>query len=96
MFSGPGADDSYIDTRSDYQKNEVAVDYNAGFQGELQLSATELASMSKALRCESGTHQDNPWSAGAVAFLAASTDTMQDCQARGEVTRPIRAATNNS
>lgn len=27
--------DSYVDVRSDYQKNEVAVDYNAGFTGVL-------------------------------------------------------------
>jgi len=31
--AGPGSDDSYADVRSDYQKNEVAVDYNAGFTG---------------------------------------------------------------
>ena len=31
---GPGQDDSYADLRSDYQKNEVAVDYNAGFTGQ--------------------------------------------------------------
>lgn len=33
---GPGADDSYTDTRTDYQKNEVAVDYNAAFTGMSQ------------------------------------------------------------
>jgi len=30
---GPGQDDSYNDTRSDYAHNEPAVDYNAGFSG---------------------------------------------------------------
>ncbi|DBA75362.1 TPA: hypothetical protein ACH3X1_010629 [Trebouxia sp. C0004] len=35
MVGGPGVDDSYIDVRSDYVKNEVAVDYNAGFTGVL-------------------------------------------------------------
>lgn len=34
-FAGPGSDDSYVDVRSDYTKNEVAVDYNAGFTGVL-------------------------------------------------------------
>lgn len=34
VAAGPGQDDSYADLRSDYQKNEVALDYNAGFQGE--------------------------------------------------------------
>ena len=32
---GPGNDDSYVDVRSDYIKNEVAVDYNAGLTGVL-------------------------------------------------------------
>ena len=32
LAGGPGADDSYIDDRSNYQMNEVALDYNAGFQ----------------------------------------------------------------
>ena len=33
--SGPGNDDSYVDVRTDYTKNEVAVDYNAGLTGVL-------------------------------------------------------------
>ena len=33
--AGPAADDSYADSRADYTKNEVAVDYNAGFTGAL-------------------------------------------------------------
>lgn len=33
--AGPGSDDSYVDVRTDYTKNEVAVDYNAGFTGVL-------------------------------------------------------------
>ena len=32
LAGGPGADDSYLDDRSNYQMNEVALDYNAGFQ----------------------------------------------------------------
>ena len=31
LAGGPGKDDSYKDTRSNYQMNEVALDYNAGF-----------------------------------------------------------------
>ena len=31
LAGGPGADDSYKDTRDNYQMNEVALDYNAGF-----------------------------------------------------------------
>ena len=31
LAGGPGADDSYKDSRSNYQMNEVALDYNAGF-----------------------------------------------------------------
>ena len=32
LVGGPGSDDSYEDDRGDYIKNEVACDYNAGFQ----------------------------------------------------------------
>ncbi len=35
LVGGPGADDSYADVRTDYVKNEVAMDYNAGFTGAL-------------------------------------------------------------
>ena len=31
LAGGPGKDDDYIDDRSNYQMNEVALDYNAGF-----------------------------------------------------------------
>lgn len=31
LAGGPGKDDSFIDDRSNYQMNEVALDYNAGF-----------------------------------------------------------------
>ncbi|XP_046333781.2 endoglucanase E-4-like [Haliotis rufescens] len=32
MVGGPGKSDGYVDDRGDYVKNEVACDYNAGFQ----------------------------------------------------------------
>jgi len=32
LVGGPDADDSYQDIRSDYVRNEVALDYNAAFQ----------------------------------------------------------------
>ncbi len=32
LVGGPGQDGSYVDNRGDYIKNEVACDYNAGFQ----------------------------------------------------------------
>ena len=32
MVGGPGANDDYKDNRQDYVHNEVACDYNAGFQ----------------------------------------------------------------
>jgi endoglucanase len=35
LVGGPGNDDSYADNRSDFTKNEVADDYNAGFTGAL-------------------------------------------------------------
>ncbi len=41
LVGGPGADDSYADSRSDYTKNEVATDYNAGFTSALARLAGE-------------------------------------------------------
>ncbi|ODM95820.1 Endoglucanase E-4 [Orchesella cincta] len=35
LVGGPGLQDDYVDDRDDYVKNEVAIDYNAGFQGAL-------------------------------------------------------------
>eukprot|EP01135_Chromosphaera_perkinsii_P002771 Nk52_evm139s226 gene=Nk52_evmTU139s226 len=35
LVGGPGTSDEFIDDRKDYIKNEVATDYNAGFQGAL-------------------------------------------------------------
>ncbi|XP_045615169.2 endoglucanase E-4 [Procambarus clarkii] len=35
LVGGPSQDDSYSDDRADYQHNEVAIDYNAGFTGAL-------------------------------------------------------------
>ena len=32
LVGGPGQNDDYVDKRTDYVHNEVAVDYNAGFQ----------------------------------------------------------------
>jgi len=33
LVGGPDAKDNYQDSRNDYIANEVAIDYNAGFQG---------------------------------------------------------------
>ena len=35
LVGGPGSGDSYVDDRTDYVANEVAVDYNAGFTSAL-------------------------------------------------------------
>merc|ERR1711935_1013979 len=35
LVGGPGSNDQYSDTRTDYIANEVATDYNAGWQGAL-------------------------------------------------------------
>jgi endoglucanase len=40
LVGGPDAMDRYTDDRRDYVKNEVAVDYNAGFTGALAALAT--------------------------------------------------------
>lgn len=44
--AGPGKDDSYADKRDDYQKNEVAVDYNSGFTGaHRQVNSPDLLAL---------------------------------------------------
>ena len=35
LVGGPDENDNYVDDRSDYVSNEVACDYNAGFQSAL-------------------------------------------------------------
>jgi endoglucanase len=35
LVGGPGSNDDYVDDRGDFRRNEVATDYNAGFQGAL-------------------------------------------------------------
>jgi len=35
LVGGPGVNDEYTDDRGDFIHNEVATDYNAGFQGAL-------------------------------------------------------------
>jgi len=35
LVGGPDVNDEYADVRSDTQKNEVSIDYNAGFQSSL-------------------------------------------------------------
>jgi endoglucanase len=49
LVGGPGTDDSYVDNRGDFTKNEVATDYNAGFTSALarlfqEFGGTPLAS----------------------------------------------------
>ncbi len=46
---GPGKDDSYSDVRSDYEKNEVAVDYNSGFTGEVGHTSKFASTLSSAV-----------------------------------------------
>ncbi|KAL6632161.1 cellulase Cel9A precursor [Neocallimastix californiae] len=41
LAGGPGKDDSYSDTRKNYEMNEVALDYNAAFQMNLALLVKE-------------------------------------------------------
>jgi hypothetical protein len=35
LVGGPSSDDGYIDSRPDYVRNEVALDYNAGGYGDV-------------------------------------------------------------
>jgi len=41
LAGGPGKDDSYTDTRKNYEMNEVALDYNAAFQMNLAFLVKE-------------------------------------------------------
>ncbi|KYR02578.1 putative glycoside hydrolase [Tieghemostelium lacteum] len=40
MVGGPAQDDTYVDDRTDYVKNEVALDYQAGFIGTISYLAS--------------------------------------------------------
>jgi hypothetical protein len=51
LVGGPGRDDSYVDNRRDYMKNEVAVDYNAGFTSALAVNAWGAAGRSAIQIC---------------------------------------------
>jgi hypothetical protein len=35
LVGGPDINDNWVDDRGDYVKNEVALDYNAGFQASV-------------------------------------------------------------
>ncbi|KXZ51466.1 hypothetical protein GPECTOR_12g429 [Gonium pectorale] len=50
LVGGPGQDDSYADSRGDYVKNEVAVDYNAGYTGALAACTNALITAQGACR----------------------------------------------
>ena len=56
--AGPGVDDSYVDVRSDYVKNEVAVDYNAGYTGVL---AALSGSSNTWAACVAGDYTLSTW-----------------------------------
>ncbi|XP_046572617.1 endoglucanase E-4-like isoform X1 [Haliotis rubra] len=55
MVGGPDASDTYADKRDDYVKNEVACDYNAGFQSSLaalvSLDASKKLPPAPAAKC---------------------------------------------
>ncbi len=48
LVGGPGVKDDYVDKRSDFMKNEVACDYNAGYTGAL---AAMISSGSSSKQC---------------------------------------------
>ena len=43
LVGGPDINDNYADNRDDFQSNEVATDYNAGFQSALAALAAKYA-----------------------------------------------------
>jgi len=43
LVGGPNNQDQYLDDRNDYQSNEVATDYNAGFQSSLAALTAKYA-----------------------------------------------------
>jgi endoglucanase len=49
LVGGPNRTDSYTDNRNDYQMNEVATDYNAGFTGALSAMIENFGSKGNAL-----------------------------------------------
>ena len=45
LVGGPGQNDQYTDRRTDYVSNEVACDYNAGFQSAVAGSGLFLQTL---------------------------------------------------
>jgi endoglucanase len=72
LVGGPGLDDSYADVRSDYVKNEVALDYNAGFTAAL----AGLAKLKKSGVTNSSTTSESSSSyVGTTATVTSGTVT---------------------
>ncbi|KAM9978659.1 hypothetical protein ACTFIY_012397 [Dictyostelium cf. discoideum] len=71
LVGGPGSDDSYIDDRSDYTKNEVALDYNAGFVGTLSYFAKGSSSSTTT----TSTTTSNPTPTTSTTSNPTSTST---------------------
>ncbi|KAG2499373.1 hypothetical protein HYH03_002948 [Edaphochlamys debaryana] len=83
LVGGPGPDDSYVDDRRDYKKNEVAVDYNAGFTGAL----AALASLERGITAGGCT-----WASPAPTDCAPSDYACLEC-AKPQVAAPAACRT---
>ncbi|KAN0041255.1 hypothetical protein ACTFIV_003792 [Dictyostelium citrinum] len=77
LVGGPGSDDSYVDDRSDFTKNEVALDYNAGFVGTLSYFAKGSSSSTTTTTTPSPTTttSSNPSSTSSTTSTPTSTTT---------------------
>lgn len=81
LVGGPDQSDAYVDDRTDYIKNEVATDYNAGFTSAVAaLAALNGASISPAISQNTAPEADvpaPPVAAATTPALATNTPAAQ-------------------
>ncbi|MEM0895843.1 MAG: glycoside hydrolase family 9 protein [Verrucomicrobiota bacterium] len=75
LVSGPGVVDDYADYRTDFVKNEVALDYNAGFTGDIARMYLEYGgyTVSGIAEANPPTPEVNNYIAWAISHFGLST-----------------------
>jgi hypothetical protein len=102
LVGGPGQDDSYVDVRTDYQKNEVACDYNAGFTGavaRLVLASSDIPSGNQGASSTASRRASSSSIAGRASSSSTAFDRVSSSTASGGAadasTAPRRASSSS-
>ncbi|MEV6970070.1 glycoside hydrolase family 9 protein [Hamadaea sp. NPDC051192] len=97
LVGGPGsANDAYTDDRSNYQMNEVADDYNAGFTSALVRMYSEYGGTPLASFPPTETPDDNEMYIEAGVNASGTTFTEMKATVYNKSAWPARALTNGS